>query len=239
MKTQALYLTDSYQKEMDAQILETVSEGNNRYRLLLDKTVFYPMGGGQPTDQGNLTSPSWNAEVYQVLTKEGEIWHFVTSDTAPAPHLTVHGSINWERRYKNMRVHSGGHIVDFAFFSLGYSPKTLMPQKGDHGKKPYILYQGILGKNIKNELEEKSNELIQKDLKFTTFFKPFGELQKDVIYLQPNLPTDKPLRSLTLENIGTVADGGTQVHTSREVGKVQISAISEKDVTTTIEYRVI
>ena len=150
MRTQTLYLDDSYSKEMDAQILELQPEGNGKYRVLLDKTIFYPMGGGQPTDQGKLTSSTWLGDVYQVIVKDGDIWHFVNSSSSPTQGHPIHGEINWERRYKNMSVHSAGHVVDFAMHLLGYSPSPLMPIKGDHGKKPYIVYQGTLGKD--NEL---------------------------------------------------------------------------------------
>ena len=73
MKTDATYLTDSYAQEMDAHVLEVLPEGDRRWRLLLDKTVFYPMGGGQPTDQGTLTGGAWSGKVYQVMMKDGEI----------------------------------------------------------------------------------------------------------------------------------------------------------------------
>lgn len=236
MKTQQLYLDDSYLKEMDAQILEVVPEGTGRYRLLLDKTVFYPMGGGQPTDQGKLTSGDWSGDVFQVLMKDGEIWHYISSSTTPAENLTVHGLINWDRRYKNMRFHSAGHIVDFAMYLLTYSPLPLMPVKGDHGKKPYIVYQGTLDKDIKQELEDKSNGLVEKDLKFSWLFQPFEDLKKEAIYLQPGLPINKPLRTLRMETVGAVADGGTQVHSTKEVGKITIVSVEQKDGNTIVHY---
>lgn len=110
-----------------------------------------------------------------------------------------------------MKTHSSGHVVDFAMYLLGYSPKTLLPMKGDHGKKPYIVYQGVLGKDIQQELETKANELVAKSMNLSTAVVPLEELQKDAIYLQPGLPTNKPLHKLTLEGVGSVADGGTQV----------------------------
>jgi Ser-tRNA(Ala) deacylase AlaX len=236
MKTQLLYLDDSYQKEMDAQILEVVPDGERKYKIILDKTVFYAMGGGQPTDQGKLTSNTWSGDVYQVLIKDGELWHFVNTQTAPKVGDTVHGVIDWDRRYKNMRYHTAGHIVDFALHLIGYSPNKLSPMKADHGKKPFIIYQGILQKEIKQQLQDKVNELISKDLKFSWEFQPYENLQKEAIYLQPGLPTNKPLRTFRLETVGAVADGGTQLHSTSEAGKVIVDEIATETDTTIIHY---
>lgn len=238
MKTQQLYLDDSYLKEMDAQILEVMPEGDGKYRLLLDKTVFYPMGGGQATDQGTLTSSAWTGQVYQVMMKDGEIWHYVNSQAAPTSGLTVHGTLNWDRRYKNMQKHSAGHVVDFAMHVLGYSPSPLMPFRGDHDKKLYIMYQGTVNQDIKQELENKSNELVEKDLAFSWLFQPYEYLQKEAIYLQPGLPTNKPLRTLRLATVGAVADGGTQVHSTKEVGKITIVSVEQKEGNTVVSYSI-
>lgn len=236
MKTQLIYLDDSYQKEMDAQILEVVPDGDRKYKLILDKTVFYAMGGGQPTDQGVITLASWSGDVYQVLIKEGELWHYVNSSSAPVVGESVHGVINWDRRYKNMRYHTAGHIVDFAVYLLGFSPKQLSPLKADHGKKPYIVYGGTLQEDIKDKLQSKVDELIAKDLKFSWEFQPYEELRKEAIYLQPNLPTNKPLRALRLETVGAVADGGTQLHSTSAAGKVMVDEINTEGETTIISY---
>ncbi len=238
MKTTQLYLEDSYIKEMDATILEVIPEGEKRWRVLLDKTVFYPMGGGQPTDQGVLTNNEWTGNVYQVMMKDGEVWHYMECPIEPIVGTQIHGVINWDRRFKNMRVHSAGHVVDFALYQLGYSPQQLVPTKGDHGKKPFILYTGTLGKDITKELDEKSNELIQKGLVFTTKIVPFETLEKEALYLQPGLPTNKSLRMLTLEGVGSVADGGTQVKNTSEVGKIAIASCVEKEGATIITYNV-
>ena len=238
MKTDAVYLTDSYQKEMDSKILEVLPEGPNRYRLLLDKTVFYPMGGGQPTDQGKLSTNDWSSDVYQVMMRDGEIWHYINAPTVLPVGTSVHGIINWERRYKNMRMHSAGHVVDFALFLLGYSPSPLTPFKGDHGKKPFIQYQGSVDKDIRNDLEQKSNELVEKNLAFSWLFQPYEDLKKEALYLQPGLPINKPLRTLRLETVGAVADGGTQVQKTGEIGKIQITGVENDGALTTIRYSI-
>lgn len=236
MKTKQIYLDDSYLKEMDAEVLEIKTEPDGSNRLLLDQTVFYPMGGGQPTDQGQLKTDSDTWEVYMVMNKDGEIWHYIKSENPPKVGDKVHGIINWDRRYKNMRVHSAGHILDFAIFTLGYAPTPLMPSKGDHGKKAFIEYSGIVNEDIKHKIEDKANKLIRKDLKFSWLFQPLAELEKEAIYLLPGLPTNKPLRTLRLETIGAVADGGTQVHSTNEVGEIKIDSVEIKDNNTVINY---
>lgn len=236
MKTHPIYLEDSYAKETDSVVMEVQPEGDKRWRVILDKTVFYPMGGGQPTDQGQLSSEGWSGKVYQVMMKDGEIWHYIESEQAPSVGTSLHGVINWDRRFQNMRIHSAGHVVDFAMHILGYSPNQLRPLKGDHGKKPYIVYGGTLGNDISKELEEKSNELVSKSIEFACEFVPLSELEKDAIYLQPGLPANKPLRKLTLESIGSVADGGTQVKNTSEVGKIIISSVVEQEGNTVVSY---
>lgn len=239
MKTKLIYLDDPYQKEMTATILETIPEKEGIYKLILDQTIFYPMGGGQPTDQGTLElNESKIVDVYQVLMKEGEIHHYVKTEVPPLPGSIVKGKINWERRYKNMRVHSGGHIVDFALYLLGYSPNPLHPVKGDHGKKPFVCYEGLLMDNIKKPLQRKAEELIAKKMKFSWKFDLPENIEKEALYLQPNLPKNKPLRALKLEGVGVVADGGTIVASTEEVGHVTITEIRQEGGHTFIHYQV-
>ncbi len=235
--TTPLYLDDAYLKEMEAHVIELSKESENRWQIVLNKTVFYPMSGGQPTDQGKLFTESWEAKVYQVLQKADKIIHYVEGSQPPLVGSLLKGVLNWERRYLNMRLHSAAHVVDFALFLLGLSPNLLMPLKGDSGKKPTIWYQGILNKDFREELEKKANELVLQNLPFSFRFVSYEKLKQEAIYLQPGLPIDKPLRLLTLKNIGSVADGGTQVLSTAEVGLISILPIEQKDGMTLIHYR--
>lgn len=239
MMTKLLYLDDSYLKNMDAQILSYDELAPGRYRLVLDQTVFYPVGGGQATDQGNLTGENWDAKVLEVTIKDGEVRHIVSAKAPPVVGLKVTGEIDWDRRYKLMKIHSGGHIVDFAVHILGYSPSPLMPYKGDHGKKAFIAYKGKIDKDIRKEVEDKANELVLKNLKLTWCYTSLEDLQKDAIYIQPGLPTNKPLRKVTLEGAGSVADGGTQVKETGEIGKIEVISVTPQGEDTIISYRVI
>jgi Ser-tRNA(Ala) deacylase AlaX len=237
--TTSLYMQDAYLKEMEATIVEVTKETDNRWLIVLDKTIFYPRGGGQSTDQGVLFTDNWKAKVSQALQKEDRIVHYVEGDQPPSIGTVVRGTLDWDRRYLHMRLHSAGHVVDFALYLLGLSPSPLMPLKGDHGKKPVICYQGIIEKDFREDLENKANELVAQNLPFLTRFVSHEELEQEAIYLQPGLPKNKPLRLLTLKGVGSVADGGTQVHSTAEVGKISILPIEKKEGMTYIQYRLV
>lgn len=208
-----------------------------RWLLVLDKTIFYPRGGGQATDQGFLFTDHWKGKVSQVLQKEGKILHYVEADQPPPVGTQLKGILDWDRRYLNMRLHSAGHIVDFALYLLGYSPSPLMPFKGEHEKKPAIYYQGTIEKDFQAELEKKANELVKQALPFSFRLAAYQELERETIYLQPGLPINKPLRILTLKGVGSVADGGTQVNCTSEVGPISILPIDKKEGVTLVRYR--
>ena len=239
--TTPLYLTDAYLKEMDATILEITQENDSpqKWMIVLDRTIFYPRGGGQATDQGLLFTDNWEGKVRQVLQKEGKTIHYVEGNKPPLVGTTIKGVLDWERRFLNMRLHSAGHVVDFALYLLGYSPHPLMPFKGEHEKKPVIHYQGILERDIREELEKKANDLVSQNLTFSFCFVDYSELERETIYLQPGLPQNKPLRLLTLQGVGSVADGGTQVHSTAEVGPISILPIEKKEGITLIHYRIL
>ena len=229
METEPIYLSDPYAREIESEVKEVLPESAGRWRLRLARTVFYPMGGGQPTDQGRLEWNGSSAKVYQVMLKEGDIWHYVETANPPEVGTAVRGEIDWSRRLQNMKVHTAGHLIDYALYRLGYVPKTLAPTKADHGKKAFVQYAGSAGKPLDPaQVEAETNRLIAENLAFSWEFVSLEQLQADAIYLQPGLPTGKPLRKLSLQSLGSVADGGTILGHSGEVGSVKILRIEEK-----------
>ncbi|MBA2368183.1 MAG: alanyl-tRNA editing protein [Candidatus Protochlamydia sp.] len=233
-----LYLQNAYLKEAEATILDVIKESDKKWQIIMDQTIFYPRGGGQSTDQGFLFTNIWKGKVSQALLKEDKIIHYVESDQPPSDTL-LKMAIDWDRRYLHMRLHSAGHVVDFALYLMGYCPKLLMPLKGDHGKKALICYQGIVNKDFREELERLANDLVTRNLDFSFRLIDHDELEKETIYLQPGLPKNKPLRLLTLSGVGSVADGGTQVNKTSEIGKISILPIEIKDEMTLIHYRLV
>lgn len=116
METQKLYYTNSFMREFEAKVLSSRAV-DNRYHTVLDRTAFYPTGGGQPHDVGWLDE----IEVIDVLEREdgGEIIH-VTKE--PIRKAQVHGTIDWNRRRDHMQQHTGQHILSAAFVQVCAAP---------------------------------------------------------------------------------------------------------------------
>lgn len=234
-KTELLYLTNSFIKNATARVI-SVQKQNGESAIILNKTCFYPLGGGQPSDQGTIKGKFGNAQIYNCLYKNGEVFHFTKSSFLPEVGEEVDIEINWERRLQNMYSHSAGHIVDFALHSIGLTPSPLLPFKADHGKKPYILYKGITQVNFLSKLQNKINEIIQLNVEFKTEFKTKEEIEKTSIYVQSGLPSNKPLRVLILQGIGEVPDGGTQVEKTGDFEAINIENIAQEEENTIIYY---
>ena len=103
--TEALYHTDAYLREFDA--LVTAVDGN---KVVLDRTAFYPGGGGQPNDVGWLSAHDQNWVVTKVKKQGDDIWHELDGEP-PTVGTVVFGQIDWERRYQLMRTHTAMHIL--------------------------------------------------------------------------------------------------------------------------------
>ncbi len=107
--TELLYQTDSYLKEFDATVTGVDEEAR---AVILDRTAFYPGGGGQPNDTGQLI---FGGQVYRVekVKKQGQdVFHFLGGNTPlPGPGVQVHGQIDWDRRYQLMRTHTALHVL--------------------------------------------------------------------------------------------------------------------------------
>jgi len=117
MDSKQLYIEDSYIKEFDATVVRT----GPRF-VVLDRTAFYPEGGGQPTDLGTLEADGTVYNVAKVMKRGPQIFHYLDGDIAEG--TTVHGVIDWGRRFNFMRLHSGEHLLTGLFEAAGSGPKV-------------------------------------------------------------------------------------------------------------------
>ena len=105
--TDLLYMADSYLCEFDA-VVQAVTESG---QVILDRTAFYAGGGGQPYDTGTLSANDRTWHVTKVGKVDGEIVHTLDGGDPPAPGTTVHGTLDWDQRYKLMRTHTALHVL--------------------------------------------------------------------------------------------------------------------------------
>lgn len=227
MKTQQLYLQDSYLKTSSAKISQIVQVGNET-AVILDKTIFYAQGGGQPADHGLIQGPNGKFFVTHVSYNNGEILHKGhiegTLETADEVEL----KIDWERRYQYMQSHTAGHIVDQAV-------KNTIPDAnavdGNHGlsKKMYIEFTNQIPQEKLKDIEVEANKIIADNLPITTEMVTYDELIKKNIKLPFDLPNNKDLRIVQIGQFPAMPDGGTQLKTTGECWHIKISEVIEKD----------
>lgn len=222
--TRSLFLVDSYLKESPATV---VSVKDGKY-VILDQTIFYAKGGGQPNDTGKIIRGSDVFNIVYVGKFSGEISHEVdrvglqTGDNV----LCV---LNWERRYKLMRSHTAAHVLTAV---LNKGTGALIT--GNQLEEDYVRFDFSLEKFDKNLLEEylaKANELFITDIAVSWYELPQEEALKipGIVKMAEAFPPDLPLlRIVEIVGVDRQADGGTHVRNLREIGKVELLKTENK-----------
>ncbi|MCL4360173.1 phenylalanine--tRNA ligase subunit alpha [Patescibacteria group bacterium] len=232
--TELLFLTDSYKKEISTRVTNAEQKGS-AWELTLAETVFYPQGGGQPSDRGTIKGAKGTASVKHVRMDGAEVVHECTVEGTLVPGDRVTCSLDWPLRYRHMRLHSAGHVLHEAVISLY---PDLVPLKGEHGDKPAITYRGSIPIGSIHDIMMKANALVAADLPITSELVSLDELQKRVAVLPPRLPKNKPLRIITIGDRPPTPDGGTQVAKTGEVGEITVSGITNTGDTVTVAYTI-
>lgn len=208
-----LYWEDAYAREFDASVLKV--EGGKIY---LDATAFHPRGGGLVGDTGVLGE-------YRVTDtlKEGEnaIVHIVDSNHTLKEGDSVHGTIDWERRYRIMRMHTTAHALSAVFKREAGALITGNQIKPEESRIDFSLEN--LDKEVMLSFVGEVNEAVQRNLPVKTYFLPRGEALKipDIIKLAGAAPPDiETFRIVEIEGLDIQADGGVHVKNLGEIKKV-------------------
>lgn len=220
--TELLYQTDSYLRTFSATIA-AVSEENRA--VVLDRTAFYPGGGGQPFDMGTLTTTERSYPVVKVKKTPDGILHFLgAEDPLPAVGEQVSGEIDWERRYQCMRTHTAMHVlcgVIFRDFGAQVTGGEMDPLKGRMDFEFETMSKDLVG-----VIEERVNEEIKKAHDVHVEILPREEAFQipDLIRTKINLlpPEIQEIRTVELVGLDLQADGGTHVKNTVEVGSVKV-----------------
>ena len=219
----ALYLKDSYQKEFTARIINV--EGNFVY---LNQTAFYPNSGGQPHDTGSLYKGKEEFNVLFTTKMSGKIAHQVDK-TGLKINDEVKGYINWDRRYKLMRMHTAAHIISEMFHKETNALITGNQLDLEQSRIDFSLEN--FDKNKIAECIKKSNEIVKNNLPIKVYFLSREKAMKipQVTKLAMGLPEAiKEVRIVEIQGYDKQADGGTHVKSTKEVGEIKFLKAENK-----------
>lgn len=220
--TELLYQTDAYLKEFSA----TVTSVNAETRaVVLDRSAFYPGGGGQPCDFGSLEIADVIYPVEKVKKQGDDVLHFLGgSDSLPSVNSASRGTLDWVRRYQLMRTHTALHILCGTVFR-DYGAKVtggdMDPLKG----RMDFEFENMRAELV-NAIETATNHEVQQGRELRVKILPRDEAFQipDLIRTKINLlpPDIKQIRTVEIVGLDLQADGGTHVMNTSEVGKIKV-----------------
>jgi len=222
--TKALYSEDSYLKECDSVI---VSVKDGKY-VALDRTIFYPKGGGQPWDTGKIIRESEVYNVVYVGKFSGEVSHEV-DHAGLKEGDRVHCLLNWERRYRLMRSHTAAHV--FASLLCTGAGVLVTGNQLEEDKIRFDFSLEKFDRGILQEYVDKANELFKKDIPVKWYELPREEALKipGLIKMAEAFPPDiSRLRVVEIVGVDKQADGGTHVKNLKEVGQIRLLKTENK-----------
>lgn len=218
--SELIFQKDSYVKEFDCKIIKVDME---EIAVVLDKTAFYPGGGGQPCDTGVLETSGSTYIVKKVKKKGNDIYHYIDGDLPKINEICT-GKLNWEHRYKLMRTHTAMHILS----AVAWRDYQAQVTGGDmdclKGRLDFEFEN--FDKDLIEEIEVKINKEIgcNRNIKVNILEREEAFKIPDLIRTKINLLPEgiKEIRTLEIEGLDLQADGGTHVKNTSEVGKIRI-----------------
>lgn len=221
-----LYERDSYLREFEARVTAAAAELG---AVALDRTAFYPGGGGQPCDRGWLELDGGQVAVVGVARRGERIWHRLEGGL-PQPGDPLVGRLDWQRRYRLMRVHTALHILCGVIWRDYRAAVTGGNMEPLEGRLDFELER--LDRSLVDEIEEKVNREVAAGREVRVAILPREEALAipDLIRTRVSLLPASISRIRTVEIVGLdlQADGGTHVANTREVGPIRIVGYKSK-----------
>jgi misacylated tRNA(Ala) deacylase len=222
--TESLYAEDAYLREFEARVVTVASEGR---RVALDRTIFFPGGGGQPCDLGTLAGLP-----VESVARDGElIWHVLGGDgPLPSEGEMVEGQLDWERRHALMRAHTALHVLSAVIWRDHEAKVTGASMEPLRGRMDFEL-EGLSGELVR-EIEARVNEEVTADRPVRVDFLPREEADRrpELIRTKVSLLPESitVVRTVEIEGLDLQADGGTHVARTGEIGTVAIPEYKSK-----------
>lgn len=226
--TELLYQTDSYMKEFDAAITSVLLAER---AVILDRTAFYPGGGGQPCDFGTLTVEGMLYPVDKVKKQGEDILHFLGGDAPPpAVGTPVRGTLDWARRYELMRTHTALHILCGTIFRDYGALVTGGNMEPRQGRLDFEFE--TMRAELVRDIEAAINKEVAQAREIRIKILPREEAFQipDLIRTKINLLPEgiREVRTVEIMGLDLQADGGTHVGNTSEVGAIRIADYKSK-----------
>jgi misacylated tRNA(Ala) deacylase len=223
--TEELFLRNSYLKGFEARVVRVTGR-----EVILDRTAFYPGGGGQPPDKGVLRVGPVRANVVDVRRSGAEIVH-VLDNPVPDTVRDLKGELDWERRYAHMRHHTALHVLSGVIWRTFEAKVTGGQMRSDRARMDFS-FPGEWTAHVVGEIERLTNEALASARPVKVYGLPREEALEnpDLIRTQVNLVPERVgvIRVVEIEGLDTQADGGTHVANTREVGRMEITGHKSK-----------
>ncbi|MEM2153409.1 MAG: alanyl-tRNA editing protein [Nitrososphaeria archaeon] len=236
--TMKIFYDEPYLKVCESKIVKFIREGNKGY-LVLDKTIFHPQGGGQPSDVGFIIGKLGKMHVRKVMEKKNVIVHWGNIEGNFVENEAVKCELSWPKRYYNMKAHTAGHILDYALLKVWGKPINTV--SANHGPNALIEYMGNFSRNIDaDKILEVANSIVNEGKSVKSYYVRKDLIEKSV-FNAPNLgriPDLEVYRIVEIENVNAMPCGGTHVVNTKEIGEIKIDRIEEAANTFKIFYSV-
>jgi misacylated tRNA(Ala) deacylase len=220
--TRKLYWEKPYSQDFSGKVVSV-----NGTSVELDETLFYPRGGGVSSDTGVIQG----LKVTETSKEGDKILHTLESAPSFGTGQPVTGKIDWDRRYRLMKMHTAGHLLSSIFYRAG-SRITGNQIDVDRSRMDFNL-EAFDRSQIEKYVNE-ANDLIRKDALVKTYFLPREEALKDpqLVKLAEAAPPAEPsLRIVEIAGIDKQADGGLHVANLKEIGGIQLLKLENKGKT--------
>jgi misacylated tRNA(Ala) deacylase len=216
--TEALYYVDAYMKRFNATVVE-----RSDHAIVLDRSAFYPGGGGQPCDQGMLLRDDGTIAVSRVRKRDGKAWH-ILDGVVPEVGEEIELELDWDLRFQLMRTHTAMHIlcgVIWRDYGASVTGGKMEPLKGRMDFEFESMQRELV-----DEIEQKINDAMNQGYEIRTEIVAREEAFKipDLIRTKINLLPKgiSRVRTVNIVGLDLQADGGTHVANTNEVGPIRI-----------------
>lgn len=224
--TEKLFMRDSYLKMCETTVKKVESN-----QVILDATVFHPLSGGVSNDLGKITYLNYEYDIIEVREdkESGDIIHVLSTVPKFKTGDTVRCELNWERRYKLMKLHTAAHILSAIMYNKYNALITGGHIEPEEAKDDYSIEKA--DRSLFEEAIREVNEIASKAIEVKVYFLPREEALKirGIVKLAERAPPNlKELRIVEIPGVDIQADGGPHVKNTSEIGRIALLKVENK-----------